>query len=483
MIKKLIWIATSLTIFSFISFFIFKKENKDIDFFNTVVLEQKEYSLKNLIKDSPSILKKIKEIIVFLGILKFILYFVLCLSLRTLYFFVLMFWLIITYFRLKEYEKNWDVGAFCIKEKEFEYIENKGILNLFFIFIPKCSSFCIIYILKYSKKKKIFINEKAIKKTINALIILMVLGTSIWNLFIFIDIIESLKDLNKNFKNENAIYKYKIFKKDIKTSILTKYASSIKIAEQLRIFKSEEGLKFNSRRGILAMQELKNISDPETKIVKVWSQNKQEKWKSHPGLYNNFEDSSDKNEKTGINIPQLTKTPIENSKFFELVSKNKKNFLIWNIIQHNKNIELYGKFEKQILENNGITDQKKFNAVKFFTLIHQLNEKNCSRIYELPDGKKVVVEDENNFIAGVLLDQKKDWVVKNNMFLPQKQLLFFQKANFDFKDLKESDMSTLEIISGTKILNLHQPFEGIFREHFFWLANEKFRLNLEKPFF
>jgi hypothetical protein len=67
-----------------------KKEDRDIDFFNEIIYEKKDYTIRNLAEDSKLILKKIKELFKILGIFRFLLILFFCLNLRIIYIFVML---------------------------------------------------------------------------------------------------------------------------------------------------------------------------------------------------------------------------------------------------------------------------------------------------------------------------------------------------------------------------------------------------------
>ena len=412
-----------------------KKEDRDIDFFNEIIYEKKDYTIRNLAEDSKLILKKIKELFKILGIFRFLLILFFCLNLRIIYIFVMLIWILITYFRLRTYVKSWDIGVFSIKEKEFEIKEYKTITNLFFIFIPKCASFNIIYAIQYKIKKGEFGGEKFFSKLKQTLIIVMFLGTTIWNLFVFIDILDEIKKTNEKFKKEKFYYKYSRHKQNIKWVMLYKYAPNLQIAKKLRIYKSINGLEFNP----LTIEVLEKTSKQQN-IVKIWSKGKT-KWLYHPGITENSN-----NEECSNNL-QLTKNPIRGALSFELHNSEKKNFIVYNMIQHKKNLELYGTIDISILKNNGLNSIQKLNMVKFCAAIKQLETHKCPRIYELPDGRKLTIEDNNNFVKGIICDQQNETIIKEKMTLSKKQIIFYEKMIYDFNSLTGNDIEIMKAIA------------------------------------
>jgi hypothetical protein len=105
----------------------------------------------------------------------------------------------------------------------------------------------------------------------------------------FIDLVDNIKNLEKDFKNENIFYKFKILKKDIKELMILKYSSSIRVASELRIYKNDDGLNFNSNRVTSTIfKSDENCSIKASTIIKILSKDDNNKKLKHPALSDEY---------------------------------------------------------------------------------------------------------------------------------------------------------------------------------------------------
>lgn len=457
MIFRLLRILLSLLSLSLLSLLIFKNNKADIDLFNKIVVNKEAYTIKDLIKDSPKIFQKIIKTIKKIGFIKFILTFILCLILRFIFILFLIFWVIKTYLKFKKYKKNYDIGAFYILDQEINFAKHRSLLGIMYIYMPKCGSFLFIYLFEYFKKNK---KKNFLSKFFNFFLIFFILGTSIWNLTIFIDILEELDKIKLNCKNERWDSKIEIYQIEIKKLILYRYNSSTEIISKIKMYKSDDGIEFNPKK---IMQKQNDGQE----LYKIRSkQNKN--YLDHPIIANK---TLDQNE--FVNGYQLTKKPIKNTLFFELKNIKKKNFILLNIIQNEINIFNYNsERKKEILIDNGINTPKKLEIIKTVGIIKQNCEKNIDRIYELPDGRKITVKAQNqeSFIEGFISDFENKNIEDYDKTTSLKLFKYYEKVYSDFQKINNNDLLQIKKISELELLNLH--IDSDFNEIIEWAQNK-----------
>jgi len=112
--------------------------------------------------------------------------------------------------------------------------------------------------------------------------------------------------------------------------------------------------------------------------------------------------------------------------------------------------------EREILRANGINNRYDILSLKNFVLVKQIEIKNVSRIYELPDGKKIIMDGDNKSFMEGLLDDIEKSEMKNEILFYDKQIHLYEDLLTKRNLLSDDEINYMKNFSEMSCLDFHQ---------------------------